>query len=151
MLKGIVYLLRSPSRPGIYIGSTTICLSKRLSMHKANYRRWLSGRSAWCSAFQLLHEGDAQIIPLEEIQCETRAELVKREGQIQASLQCVNSNRAGREAKEWYMANREAVLKKAADRYRIAEVRQSRRDYYRKNAELFKARALARYYLKKRI
>jgi hypothetical protein len=96
---GKVYIIRSPSRPDlVYIGSTTQPLSKRFHSHK---------RDRDCTSVQVIDIGDAYIELLELVQCDSKIELQRREGEIIRATDCVNKRIEGRTREEYLVENKE--------------------------------------------
>ena len=158
--QGKIYALRSYKIDDIYIGSTTQILSQRLGGHKKNYKRWLNGKTNWCSSFEIIKQGDCYIELIEYADCKSRAELLKKEGQFIRKMDCVNKNIAGRDLKQYYIDNKEKMkeYKKQYhkdNREKITErqkkyyqnTKQERlkkqKEYYEKNKELIKQRKKA--------
>lgn len=78
--KGKVYMLCSDVVDSIYVGSTSMELDKRLSLHKSSYKRFLSGDYKYTTSFDLFKHGKVTIRLIEECPCESRKDLEKREG-----------------------------------------------------------------------
>ena len=91
---GKVYIIRSPNTEKVYIGSTIQSLSKRFSGHIKSYNNT-------CSKIVIEH-GDAYIELLENVPCETKEQLLKREGElIRSTENCINRcKRVGQTRKE---------------------------------------------------
>lgn len=139
-----VYRIHSPLSSKQYIGSTTQPLAKRLSAHKAAYRRYVRAgeERGWLSSFEVLSAGlDAvRIEEVEECPCACRRELEVRERHhIQcAGEKCVNKNVPGRSKGEWVSANREHVRAYHSDYYwnkKRAHIRKQQAEYYAANRE----------------
>jgi len=80
---GKIYSIRSRSREDlVYVGSTTQPLSVRFGGHKAPSNKSTSK--------QIIDLGDAYIELIENYSCNNREELLKREGEIMRSMECVN-------------------------------------------------------------
>jgi len=102
---GFIYKITSPNTHNIYIGSTFNNINTRFKQHKYNP----TSRSQL-----ILLAGDPTIELIEEIQCENRIQLNKREGyHIINNIYCINKCIAGRSLvesqkayklkhKEWY-------------------------------------------------
>jgi hypothetical protein len=83
--QGKIYALRSPNIDKVYIGSTTVPLSKRLGQHKASKNT--------CTSKQIIDAGEAYIELVEACPCESKDQLNKREGEImRATVNCINRN-----------------------------------------------------------
>lgn len=105
---GKIYTIRSFETDKYYIGSTISTLTKRLSEHKAKYKR---GRTD-CTSAEIIQYGDAYIELLEDFPCFKKDQLCKREGQLirEHKDNCVNKSIAGRTMKEWRADNKEQIL-----------------------------------------
>ena len=110
----MIYSIRSPATEQYYIGSTTQKLCKRFSDHNINYKAYLKGSFPFITSFKIIELGDAYIELLEEISCENRNQLVKREGELirEHKANCVNRYIAGRTQKEYYNDNNESLSKR---------------------------------------
>ena len=69
--------------------------------------------------------------------------------QVEYAEKCVNVNVAGRGLREYYDDNRASILQYGKDWYEMYGGREMKKAYYQQHREVFKARALARYYAKK--
>ena len=81
LFEGKVYMITSKETEKIYIGSTTLKLKKRFSLHKSDIKR---GRS--CSSKEILKYPDADIYLLDRLfvtQSKCDHELLKLEGNYQ--------------------------------------------------------------------
>ena len=107
----MIYTIRSPTTDKYYIGSTTQKLCKRFSDHKINYKLYLKGAFNFITSFELLELGDAYIELLEEINCNNKTQLVKREGELirEHKKDCVNKRIDGRTPKEYNIDNKEHI------------------------------------------
>ena len=61
-----IYKIVDNTNGNIYIGSTVKTLSQRLGQHRAAYKTYLNGKSGNCKSFEILKNGDYDIILLEE-------------------------------------------------------------------------------------
>ena len=107
----MIYSIRSPHTVNYYIGSTTQKLCKRFSDHNINYKAYLKGTGGFTTSFKILELGDAYIELLEEINCDNRNQLEKREGELirEHKNNCVNKYIAGRTKKEYKIDNIESI------------------------------------------
>ena len=122
---GQIYIIRSGQSEDIYIGSTTVGLSKRMAQHRSKYKRYTVGRDTYKSAFEVIKYGDAYIELVEDCPCNRKDELHRREGQImRATENCVNMRIAGRTWKERYTDNKEVIL--AGRRIQYESIKDSR-------------------------
>jgi hypothetical protein len=96
------YTIRSVSRPDlIYVGSTTRRLSERFGEHKKS--------SNTCSSKQIIDIGDAYIELIENFPCDNKEQLLRREGELIRSMNCVNKVIAGRTRTEYRSDNAEVI------------------------------------------
>jgi len=123
-----IYKIISPSNPDlIYYGSTTQKLNTRFSMHK--YKPIKSSGLILCF-------DDAIIVLVESYPCNTKEELLKKEGEYILNNNCVNKHTAGRTKKEY----REDKTKMKAINKKYEENNKEKRAikkkiYYEKNRE----------------
>ena len=152
-----VYAIRSRQTDLFYIGSTADTLCRRIAKHRDAYRGYAKDMMThnWCSSFTIMELGDAYIELLEAVNCDTRLELKRREGQLQReNTLCCNDNIAGRTATEYYNDNKERLAKYYADNSeRFAKYYADNRDvklayqasYSARNAEAISIKNKARY------
>jgi hypothetical protein len=99
---GKIYTIRSFQTDGVYYGSTTQPLSKRLSGHKAHYRHWQQKNGKYTTSFEIIKFDDCYIELYELYPCNSKTELEKREGEIiRVKDDAVNKVIAGRTKKEY--------------------------------------------------
>ena len=112
--RGQIYCIRSPQTEMVYYGSTIQPLYKRFHQHNRDMKR-----GHYCSSHKILKLGDAYIEFVEDFPCNSKKELERREGQIirENKQHCVNSNIAGQTEKEWYEANKDAILAQQKEYY----------------------------------
>jgi hypothetical protein len=109
--QGKIYTIRSPQTDEFYIGSTTQLLSKRFYGHKKNYASYQGGKFNYVTSFKILQHDDAYIELYELYPCTCKAELLRREGQLQRENKdnCVNKNIAGRTDREYREDNNDKI------------------------------------------
>ena len=136
--QGKIYRLWRLDSDMIYIGSTTTILSHRLSQHKQDFKRYTDNKKVYITSFKLFELGidDVRIELVESFPCDTKEELMKREGfYIRKYKHCVNKVIVGRTDKEYYEENKKTISEKNREyRIRNSEVIQKRkRDYLERN------------------
>jgi hypothetical protein len=106
-----IYKIVSKNFDKYYIGSTCKSINDRLYQHLANYKNYKNGKYNNVSVFQVLEKGDYEIILIEELNCNNKQELLKREGEIikQNKEFIVNKLVAGRDAKQYIIDNYEKI------------------------------------------
>ena len=135
----MIYTIRSPHTDQYYIGSTTQILCKRFGDHKKHYKLYLDEKHHFVTSFKILELGDAYIELLEEINCENKNQLERREGELirEHKHNCVNKNIAGRTKKEYKIDNIDKTKQYGIDNIEIILKRS--KQYYDDNKEFVKA------------
>ena len=89
----------------------TQILCKRFSDHNIDYKAYLKGKGNFITSFKILELGYAYIELLEEINCDNRNQLEKREGELirEHKNNCVNKYIAGKTKKEYKIDNIESI------------------------------------------
>jgi len=123
--KGKIYCLRSHQTDKIYIGSTVEKLSLRKAKHKNKLKDFSNGKYHYVTSFELIKFDDCYIELIENYPCKDKAELERREGQFQRSMDCVNKKIAGRTQKEYTVESSEKLS-------------ETRKKYREKNKEQIK-------------
>ena len=140
--KSIIYTIRSPHTDQYYIGSTSQILCKRFVDHKTHYKYYQMGKGHFLTSFKILELGDAYIELLEEINCENRNQLEKREGELirEHKANCTNRCIPGRSIKEWVHDNVEQLKQYHAQYYKdnLNKLKQENIDYRLCNADKIK-------------
>ena len=130
---GKFYIIKSLETDDVYIGSTCSSLLKRMCSHKSEYKRLLKGEKFnKKTSHQVLKYADAFIELIEVFPCNSKQELLKREGEIiRTTPHCVNDKIAGRTDKEWLEDNKEHV------QLRTIEYKKKNRDRINTNFRLW--------------
>merc|ERR1711966_23391 len=133
--EGKIYAIKSKETEEVYIGSTCSTLKKRMSSHKADYKRKLKGgKFRGTTSGKILKYADAYIELIEECSCETKRELLDREGEvIKNTPNCVNTQIQGRTMAQYRIDNAEK-LKQQSKEYREKnkeKVQKSYADWYK--------------------
>ena len=119
--KGKIYKIISNHLPDTaYIGSTVQPLSKRYGGHVANYRQHLKNNTySKCSSYNIVCYPDSKIILIEYFKCESKSELLRREGEIIKMYQNnkdleqpLNLRIAGQTAKQWRELHKDKLREK---------------------------------------
>ena len=147
--KSMIYTIRSPHTDKYYIGSTTQILCKRFVDHKSHYNQYLKGNVQLVTSFKIIELGDAYIELLEEINCENRNQLEKREGVLirEHKANCVNHYIPGRTDREYRLDNLEKTkqyyidnadkIKEQTKQYKLINADKIK-DYYKNNLDKIK-------------
>jgi hypothetical protein len=133
---GKIYKIVCHTTNKIYIGSTTKeHLSRRLSCHIADYKRFVAGKSKTCITSRFVLENNNYSIELIElVPCESRSELTLREAYYIRTIECVNNGIPHRTWKEYYQDNKENIIQYNIEYYQKNKEKKS--EYYQDNKEI---------------
>lgn len=131
---GKIYKISDVGYNKCYIGSTCESLSQRLARHRACYNLFLKNKAKQpkMKSFELFDEYGVENCKIELIEhwgCDTKEELLKREGHHIKENDCVNRCLAGRTKIEY-----SAMYRKENDE----KVKQCQKDWYEQNCEKVK-------------
>ena len=104
----------------VYYGSTCQLLCKRMDGHRGDYKSWKAGKRDKTSSYELFEKygvENCKIYLVELYPCETKEELLAREGYHIKTNKCVNKIVAGRTQKQYYEDNKEILLKQQKKYY----------------------------------
>ena len=101
----------------VYIGSTTVKLSERMSKHRNHYKRYKAGKMNYITSFEILKYPSAKILLVRNTPCNSKEELDALEAGFIKNNECVNKVVPGRTKAEWYQDNAEQI-KQCHKRYR---------------------------------
>jgi wobble nucleotide-excising tRNase len=131
---GKIYTIRSYQTEKYYIGSTVSTLTKRLSGHKT------TSTNKQTTAKIITDLGDAYIELLELYPCNSKIELMKREGELQRLYKndIVNKRVECRTGQEYYMDNVNKILEnqKQYRKSNIEKIKVRKQGYYKNNADI---------------
>ena len=95
IITGRIYILKSFQTENIYIGSTIVDIRRRLSNHKADYKRFNKGNYHYKSSFEIAKYDDMYIELIKEVSC-TKNQLLILEGEeIIKNPKSINNRIAG--------------------------------------------------------
>ena len=136
--KGKIYKLVSEHTDQIYIGSTVQKLCHRLSGHARDFRK---GKNK-CTCKKMFELGKVKIVLIENVPCNSKEELYKRERHYIENTNCVNKCIPGRTVAENYQDKKEHYQKKSHDRYhaKTEEILKKQNEYRLKNIDKIKER-----------
>ena len=155
--KGIIYKVWDNNFTKCYIGSTIQPLSKRFEEHRRKYKAFLNGKYQLNSVFSLFDECGAENCKIELLElysCNSREELLSREGIHQRENECVNRKVEQRTKQQYrldnldkmkekdhlyYINNKDTILERQKQYHQNnkAENNENHRQYYIKNREKF--------------
>ena len=111
--KGKIYKIVDIGYNKCYIGSTCETLSRRMERHRMKYKSYLRGLTDNTRSFVLFDEygiENCKIELIENYSCETKMELLKREGHHIKNNECINKIASGRTNAEWRKDNYEHYI-----------------------------------------
>ena len=114
---GKIYVIKSDESDEVYIGSTCGTLTKRFGIHKSNHKRSLRGEKFHqsCSG-KILKYADARIELIENFPCETKRQLLDREGYfIKNTPKSINIIIQGRTMKQYRIDNAEKLIQQSKE------------------------------------
>ena len=76
---GKIYKIVDNTNGNVYIGSTCKKLSSRLADHRASYKQYLNEKVRFITSFNVIKNGNYDIVLIEKWPCEDKEELHKRE------------------------------------------------------------------------
>lgn len=96
-------------------------------------KSWQQGKRAGISSFIVIERGDFDIVLLEDVKCENKEQLHKKEREYIEKLDCVNKIVPTRTKSEYYQANREVLLERNKAYYQAhsAELNEKMRAYHK--------------------
>ena len=131
---GKIYKIVDNTNNNIYVGSTCEpILARRLAGHVTSYKRFLKNNKNNISSYQILANGDYDIVLLELCSCDNKDELHKRERHYIETLECINKNVAGRSAREYMRDHREQNKEHQKEHYELNKDKLClyQREYYK--------------------
>jgi len=134
---GKIYKIYSYENDEVYYGSTCDTLSRRIVGHRTNYKKYKEGKGNYITSFKILELTSAKIELVENYPCNTKEELLQREGYYIRTYDCVNKRIAGRTQqeykKEYYEQNKEYITEYHKKWY--DENTEQVKEYYNENKE----------------
>ena len=137
--KGKIYKITDVAYTECYYGATIQPLSKRMGVHRSNYKAYKEEKCAIATSFILFDKygvDNCKIELVEEIECKSKEELHQREAYWIRNNNCVNKNIPGRTDKEYREDNKEK-LKEYNKEYR-EQNKEKLKEYFEQNREKIK-------------
>jgi len=142
----VIYRLLDTTTGICYVGSTSMPLKYRISVHKCLYNKWiLDDTQPYLYAFEVFKNNTVEASILEEVVNEIDRNNRERY-HIEHTDNCINHNIPGRKAAEWHLTYREYHCKQMLDYYynNKQEINKKIMDKYHNNTNGFRDKALAR-------
>ena len=142
---GKIYRVCDTSYTKFYYGSTVQPLSVRMCGHRADFKRFQLGGRTHVTIYDIFDEFGVENCKIELVEtfpCDSKDELLKREGYHIQANPCVNKHIAGRTRNEYWNfyrdTHRDARLE-YQKQYRL-ERADAIKEYYHKNKDKFRER-----------
>ena len=150
--KGQIYKVADNGLNMCYFGSTVQPLCKRMAQHRIHFKKYLEDKYNYTSVFELFKEygiENCRIELIEKYPCDSKEELMAREGYFIKEEYCINERIAGRTDKERYEDNKDEVLAKCKiyreredKKEKIKETKrqnyQNKKEYYLEKAQVYR-------------
>ena len=149
--KGKIYQISDVGYTKTYYGSTCETLSRRMSRHKEKYRAFKADKMDCNRRVNTLFEefgiDSCKIELVENYPCNSREELLRREGYYIKNNECVNKIVSGRTNREWKEDNYEQYMEKKKEYWEKNKVYFSnqKREFAKLNPEIIKQRSQRNY------
>ena len=107
-----IYKIVSNINDDVYYGSTTErTLARRLAQHVQEYKKYIKNNPKvhYTTSFKLIETNDYDIVLVEQVSCNSREELHRRERFYIENNTCVNKVIPGRTRKEYRIDNRKKI------------------------------------------
>jgi hypothetical protein len=112
-----------------YYGSTIEpTLARRLTKHRCNYKKYLEGKFVYITSFEVLQNGNYDIVLVENCNVKSKEELHRRERYYIENNDCVNKVIPTRTKDEYFEDMKKVISEK-------------RKKHYEENCESLKAKA----------
>lgn len=85
-----VYKIVDNTTGKIYVGSTIQTLRVRKAGHVRSFKYWKKGKGHYVSSFDIIKNGDYDIVLIEEVDCQNKEQLHRVERKWIDELDCVN-------------------------------------------------------------
>jgi hypothetical protein len=137
MIHGRIYKIFCNETGECYYGSTEQTLSRRLSVHKKDYKSWKKAERGYVSSYKIIERGNFTISLMEEGDFENKDFMKARERHYIENNECVNKNVPNRTKKEYYEANKENIAEqqKQYNEANKEHITEKKKEYYEANKE----------------
>jgi hypothetical protein len=135
--KGKIYRLTCNITGKDYYGSTIQNLSNRRAKHTCQYKRWMEGKSNYTTSFEIIRNGNYNIIWVEDYPCQNKEQLEARERYYIENNECVNKVIPNRSRKEYREINKDKIneKKKVFREKNKDKILSKNKEYYEKNKD----------------
>jgi len=117
-----IYVIIDDTNNNKYIGSTIQNIKTRLTQHKASYKMYMNGKTGHTTSCEIIKNNNYHIELLENVKCNNKLELHKRERFWIEKIECINKIIPSRTIDEYYECN-------------IDKIKEQRKKFYHSNKE----------------
>ena len=110
--KSKIYKIYSYENDDVYYGSTCDTLCRRMTGHRNSYKRYKEGKFCYITSFKILELTSAKIELVENFPCNSKEELLQREGFYIRNNNCINKYIPDRTKNEYDIMYRESNKEK---------------------------------------
>jgi hypothetical protein len=124
-----------------YIGSTTVSLSRRLTQHKCEYKRFNDEKRPYkMSSYETIENDNYKIILIEECPCENKEQLLRKEREHIDSNICVNKVLPTRTPQEYHQDHKDILNAKSKEYFEVNhdKINKQRKEFRDANKERLK-------------
>jgi hypothetical protein len=102
-----IYKIYSYENDDVYYGSTVDTLSRRMTGHRCDLKKYKEGKKTYTTSYKILELTTAKIELVENFPCSSKEELLQREAYYIRNNNCVNKCIPGRTHQEWVKDNKD--------------------------------------------
>ena len=138
---GKIYVIRNSNDDDIYVGSSCQSLSKRMAWHRDARKKDKKKHFKLYKKMNDIGVANFYIELLENYPCNSKEELLKREGEkIRELKPILNSKIQGRTLEEWLKDNEDYLREDRKNRYEKnkEKILENKKDYYIKRKDVIK-------------
>jgi hypothetical protein len=104
-----IYKIYCDENDEVYYGSTVQELNRRICRHRSHLKSYKEGKGNYISSFKILELTSSKIELVENYPCNSKKELLEREGYYIKNNNCINQHIPNRSVKEWFQDNKNKV------------------------------------------
>lgn len=113
-----IYKIIDNTNGNVYIGSTfQKYITTRLAGHAKNYRQYLKNKYRFVASFDIIKNGNYDIVLIENFNCETKEQLHARERFYIETMDCINIRIPARSKREYKNTHKDEISEKTKEYY----------------------------------
>jgi len=141
---GYIYKIYDNTNGNVYYGSTKETVSRRMTNHRAKYKKYIEGKGNFTKSYDILKNNDYSYSVVEKVEFNEKYELHQKERYYIENNECINKNIPNRTQieydKEYYEKNKDKINLKCRN-YRKDnndKMKEYNKEYYEKNKDKIK-------------